>query len=104
MEAVLALTTLPPAADADTFARTLVEQRLAACVSIFPVMQSTYRWEGRVQQDDERQVVIKTWRDRLDRLEALVKSLHPYDVPEWLVLDATAGSHPYLNWLKTETR
>ena len=104
MEAVLALTTLPPAADADNFARTLVEQRLAACVSIFPVMQSTYRWEGRVQQDDERQVVIKTWRDRLDRLEALVKSLHPYEVPEWLVLDATAGSNSYLNWLKTETR
>ena len=104
MDAVLALTTLPPAADADSFARTLVEQRLAACVTVFPVMQSTYRWQGSVHRDDERQVVIKTWRDRLDLLEARVKSLHPYDVPEWLVLDAASGGDAYLDWLKAETR
>lgn len=104
MDAVLVLTTLPPTADADDFARTLVEERLAACVTVFPVMQSTYRWQGRVHRDDERQVVIKTWRDRLTPLEARVGALHPYDVPEWLVVDAGAGSDAYLAWLKAETR
>lgn len=104
MDAVLALTTLPATADADAFARTLVEERLAACVNVLPLMQSTYRWQGNVHRDDERQVVIKTWQDRVDDLQARVRALHPYEVPEWLVVETTAGSEPYLAWLKAETR
>ncbi len=104
MDAVLALTTLPATADADAFARTLVEERLAACVNVLPVMQSTYRWQGGVHRDDERQVVIKTWRDRAGDLEGRVKALHPYDVPEWLVVEISAGSDGYLAWLQAETR
>jgi periplasmic divalent cation tolerance protein len=104
MDAVLALTTLPTTVDADDFARTLVEERLAACVNVFAGMRSTYRWQGRVHLDDERQLVIKTWRDRLEALEARVRALHPYDVPEWLVVEAEAGSEAYLAWLHAETR
>lgn len=104
MDAVIALTTLPADADAAALARTLVDERLAACVNVLPVMQSVYRWQEAVQQDDERQLVIKTWRDRLASLEARVKSLHPYDVPEFLVLDAAGGSSAYLEWLRAETR
>ena len=104
MDAVIALTTLPTTADAEGFARALIEQRLAACVNVLSPMQSTYRWQGHVYKDDERQVIIKTWRDRVGDLEAQVRALHPYEVPEWLVVDAGAGSEPYLAWLKAETR
>lgn len=104
MDAVIVLTTLPATADADGFARTLVEQRLAACVNVLPVMQSTYRWQGSVHRDDERQVVIKTWRDRVGDLEARVRALHPYEVPEWLTVETGAGSAAYLAWLQAETR
>jgi periplasmic divalent cation tolerance protein len=104
MDALIVLTTLPATADAAGFSRSLVEQRLAACVNVLPPMQSTYRWEGGVEQEAERQVMIKTWRDRIDALEARVKALHPYAVPEWLVLEAQSGSEAYLGWMRTETR
>jgi periplasmic divalent cation tolerance protein len=104
MDAVIVLTTLPAAGDAAALARSLVDERLAACVNILPVMQSLYRWQGAVQQDDERQLVIKTWRDRLPALEDRLKSLHPYEVPEFLVVEAGGGSSAYLDWLRSETR
>lgn len=104
MDALIVLTTLPAAADAAAFGRTLIDERLAACVNVLPVMQSIYRWQQAVQQDDERQLVIKTWRDRLPSLEARLKSLHPYEVPEFLVLEAVGGSSAYLEWLQAETR
>jgi periplasmic divalent cation tolerance protein len=104
MDALIVLTTLGATADAAAFARTLVDERLAACVNVLPAMQSVYRWRGAVQEDDERQLVIKTWRDRLAALEARVKTLHPYDVPELLVLEVAAGGAAYLEWLRAETR
>jgi periplasmic divalent cation tolerance protein len=104
MDALIVLTTLPATADAARFAQTIVSERLAACVNVLPAMQSTYIWRGSVQQEDERQIVIKTWRDRLAGLQARVKMLHPYEVPEWLVLEAASGSDAYLDWLKHETR
>jgi periplasmic divalent cation tolerance protein len=104
MGAVIVLTTLPAAADAAAFARTLVDERLAACVNVLPVMQSVYQWKDALQQDDERQLVIKTWRDRLPPLEARLKRLHPYEVPEFLVLEAGGGAPAYLEWLQAETR
>jgi periplasmic divalent cation tolerance protein len=104
MDAVIVLTTLPAAADAAALARTLVEERLAACVNLLPVMRSVYRWQEAVQQDEERQLVVKTWRDRLPSLETRLTSLHPYDVPEFLVIEAAGGSSAYLKWLQAETR
>lgn len=101
---VLVLTTLPSdRAGADAFARTLVEERLAACVNITGEIQSVYRWQGRIEQDQERQIVIKTSRDSLDRLRARVHELHPYEVPEFIVLPIIDGSPAYLDWIRMST-
>ena len=98
MRPLIVLTTLGPAANAEGLARTLVEEGLAACVNILPVMRSVYRWQGGVHHDDEQQLVIKTTADRLGALEARVKAQHPYELPEWLVISADA-SESYSNWL-----
>ena len=79
-EYVVVLTTLPADADAPGFARQLVDERLAACVNLLPVMESIYRWDGRVEQDTERQLVLKTSRDRVPALWERVRELHPYEI------------------------
>ncbi len=79
---VIVLTTLGTSADAAAFAERLVEERLAACVNVLPEMDSTYRWDGQVQRDRERQVVIKTTTGRLDELKRRIAELHSYEVPE----------------------
>ena len=104
MKFALVLTTFPADGDADAFARTLVEERLAACVSVLPPMQSTYRWQGKVESADERQVLIKTKAAQVAALEVRVAELHPYEVPEFLVLTIEAGSPAYLSWLADSVR
>ena len=98
-EYVIVLTTLPADADAAAFARALVEERLAACVNLLPPMESIYRWEGTIEQETERQVVIKTSRERVVALWERVRELHPYDVPEFLVLPIVDGNDAYLRWI-----
>lgn len=100
---VVVLTTLPGDADAATFCRALVEARLAACANVLPLMESIYRWEGEVQHDAERQVVIKTSRERVDALWETVRALHPYDVPEFVVLPIVDGNDAYLRWIGEST-
>jgi len=99
---VIVLTTLPADADAGALATVLVEERLAACVNLLPAMESIYRWRGGIEQDSERQLVIKTTRQRLHALWERVRQLHPYEVPEFLVLAVSGGSDAYLTWLRTE--
>jgi periplasmic divalent cation tolerance protein len=99
----IVLTTLGADADAAAIARTLVDERLAACVNILPPMTSVYRWQGKVEQDREQQVVIKTGADRVAALQARLRELHPYELPEFLVLDAT-GSEAYLAWVGESAR
>lgn len=101
---VVILTTLPVEADAAAFATALVEARLAACVNLLPAMDSVYRWEGRVQRDTERLLIIKTSRERVDTLWARVRELHPYDVPEYIVLPIVDGNDAYLRWIGESTR
>jgi periplasmic divalent cation tolerance protein len=96
---VIVLTTFPADGDAAALARTLVDERLAACVNVLPPMQSIYRWEGQVEAATERQLVIKTTAARVEELKARLDSLHPYDVPEFLVLPVSGGSDGYLRWL-----
>lgn len=100
---VLVLTTLPAGGDAGAFARLLVEDRLAACVNVLPPMDSFYRWEGAVQHDSERQVIIKTVRPRVGALWERVRAVHPYDVPEFVVLPIADGNPVYLSWLADST-
>ena len=102
-EYVIVLTTLPADADGRAFGRTLVEERLAACVNLLPPMDSLYRWEGQVEQDTERQVIIKTSRERLVALWDRIRELHPYEIPEFVVLPIHDGSDSYLKWIAEST-
>ena len=95
----LVLTTWPADRDAAAFAQALVASRLAACVHVLPAGGSTYRWQGAVDVAREHQVIVKTTRAALAALEAQVRAAHPYEVPEWLVLEVTAGE-AYGDWLR----
>ena len=99
-QAVLVLTTIAVKADGGALARTLVDERLAACVNVLPAMTSVYRWKGTVEQDREQQLVIKTTRDQLAALEARIRQLHAYELPEFLVIASDGGSADYLAWVK----
>ena len=100
---ILVLTTMPDDDRADTLARKLVEERLAACVNVHGPMRSTYRWKGQIECDAERQVVIKTTEGQLAKLGARLHALHPYELPEFLVVDAR-GSDAYAGWVDEEAR
>jgi periplasmic divalent cation tolerance protein len=102
-EYVIALTTLPADADAAEFARVLVSERLAACVNLLSAMESVYRWEGKVEFEAERQLVIKTSRDRINDLWDRVRELHPYEVPEFVVIPIVDGNEAYLRWIGDST-
>ena len=94
----IVLTTIGADADAASLARTLVEERLAACVNVLPPMTSFYRWKGAVEEDREQQLVIKTTSDRTAAVGARLRQLHPYELPEFVVLNATA-SQAYAAWV-----
>ena len=100
---IVVLTTMPDDQGADALAKTLVDERLAACVNILPPMASVYRWQGKVEQDREQQMVIKTAQDRVRALQARLRELHPYELPEFLVLDATA-SEAYFAWVEESAK
>jgi periplasmic divalent cation tolerance protein len=98
LSAVIVLTTTGADFDAQALAQSLVEARLAACVNIIDRVQSVYRWEGRVQNDAEQLLVIKTSAERVDALREALLRQHPYDVPEFVVLEVST-SEAYGAWL-----
>ena len=100
---VLVLTTAPIALDAAALARTLLAEQLVACVNILPVMQSHYRWQGAIESASEHQIVMKTTMARVEQLRERLTTLHPYEVPEFLVIEAIGGSDAYLGWIRLET-
>jgi periplasmic divalent cation tolerance protein len=104
MPVFLILSTCPDTDTAQRLARTLVDERLAACVNVLPGVGSTYRWQGRVEQADEVQLLAKTSADRRDALMARLAELHPYELPEILAVETAAGLPAYLDWVATETR
>jgi periplasmic divalent cation tolerance protein len=95
----LILTTASSRDEAEQIARSLVDERLAACVNVTPGLTSIYRWKGETETADELLLLIKTTAANLDRLEAALRRLHSYEVPEFLVLAPESASEPYLNWL-----
>ena len=105
--AYLVLTTCPSHEEAMQIAKILVEQQLAACVNIIPAMTSVYRWQDEVQHEQECQLLIKTQHRVLDELHDCVMEWHPYDVPEWLIIeisnsladDLSGTGNAYLKWL-----
>ena len=101
---VVVWTTVSVDTDWLALASTLVEERLAACVSVMPEMESIYRWQEGVERDCERQVVIKTTADRVPDLRARLLALHSYELPEFLVLPIIDGSDDYLAWVSQSTK
>jgi periplasmic divalent cation tolerance protein len=99
----IVLTTIGLDVDPAVLGTRLVEERLAACVNVLPEMDSFFRWRGAVERDQERQVIIKTTAARLPDLERRLHELHPYELPEFLVLAVERGSEAYLRWLRTST-
>ena len=102
-EVVIAWTTFPADQDPAPFARALVEERLAACVTTQTGLQSVYRWNDGVETAPEYQLTIKTTNANLGRLERRVSELHPYDVPEFLVTPPLTGSGAYVDWVAAST-
>jgi periplasmic divalent cation tolerance protein len=104
MPVFLILSTCPDADTAQRLARTLVEERLAACVNLLPGVVSTYRWQGQVEQATEVQLLAKTTGERREALIARLAGLHPYELPEILAVETAAGLPAYLDWVAADTR
>ncbi len=102
-EVILIFSTAPDAETAKRIARILVEEKLAACVSLMPAVQSIYRWEGKVEEAIEISLMIKTKRSSFASLSDQIKAIHPYDVPELVALPVIDGLPAYLNWVRDET-
>ena len=96
---IVVLVTCPGAPVARRLAARLVQQRLAACVSVLPGVTSLFRWQGAVERATEVLLVIKTTPGRFEPMRRAILRSHPYDVPEIIALPITAGHPPYLRWL-----
>jgi periplasmic divalent cation tolerance protein len=95
----IVLTTADNPKEASHLARTLVEERLAACATLIPAVQSFYRWQGQLEISTETLLLLKTGMDQLAALEARLHELHSYQTPEFLVVPVESGSAGYLDWL-----
>ena len=102
--AVVVLVTTPSADSAAGIARALVEEGLCACGNVVPVIRSIYRWEGEVHDEPEALLVLKTERRLVPALKERLPQLHPYQVPELLVLPVEDGLDPYLAWVAASVR
>ena|SRR6202035_2473716 len=99
----IVLTTAGSQEEARKIANALVERRLAACVNIVPHVESIYRWQGKIETAEEWLLLIKTQGELFDRVRNTVKELHSYDLPECVMLEVTAGSQEYLDWIAKNT-
>ena len=102
--AVVVLVTAPSADAAASLARTLVEEGLAACGNVVPGIRSIYRWAGEIHDDAEALLVLKTERRLVGALKSRLPEIHPYQVPELLVLPVEDGLGPYLAWVRASVR
>ena len=103
IDAIQVVTTTENEVDARRIAAKLMEGRLAACVQIGGPIESHYRWQGQLEAAKEWTCTIKTRRELYDQVEATIREMHPYDVPEILATPVVVGSESYLDWLRKET-
>jgi periplasmic divalent cation tolerance protein len=104
VSAIVILCTCPDEAVAERIATTLVEERLAACVNRVPGIVSTYRWNGKICNDREVLLLIKTMIGRFDSVRECIVALHPYDVPEVVALTVSDGLAAYVDWIESSVR
>jgi len=103
-DALLVFTTLPTADKAAEIAKVLVEEKLVACVNVLPAVRSIYRWQGKLHDENEVLVLLKTRAEHLERLKLRLLEVHPYELPEVLAVPIESGYQPYLEWLAGETK
>jgi len=101
---IVVLSTCASEEEAESLARQIVEQRLAACVNVIPHIRSHYRWKGALESAEEWLLLIKTSRDRFELLRAALEKAHSYEIPEVLALPVVEGAANYLNWMETGLR
>ena len=101
---VIVFTTIGSTTDGHELASILVTERFAACVNVLPEMDSVYRWKGVVESERERQLIIKTTAGRVEGLKERLHEIHPYELPEFIVIELSGGSEAYLQWIASETQ
>ncbi len=104
LEPILVMTNFPDKKGAVALAEALIAQHLAACVNVLSPCTSIYRWQGTVESADEIPVLIKTLRQHYDRVEQLIKMMHPYELPEVIMVPILNGLPAYLQWIANETQ
>ena len=102
LAAVVLQTTMPNEQSAETLARRLVDERMIACANFVPGVRSIYRWNGEIRDEGEVLVLMKSSAERVELVQSRVHDLHPYDVPEILVLPFASGHRPYLDWITAQ--
>lgn len=103
-DCLLVLTSLPDVATAQRLAQQIIESHTAACVNQLPPCTSTYRWQDKIETASEVPLLIKTSAIAYPRLEALIRSAHPYELPEIIAVPLSAGLPEYLDWVSQETQ
>jgi periplasmic divalent cation tolerance protein len=102
-DGLLVITTLPNADAAAELAKNVVGERLAACANLIPALRSIYKWQGKVQDENEVLILFKTRQEHYENLKSRILELHPYEVPEVLAIPVERGYAAYLDWLANET-
>jgi periplasmic divalent cation tolerance protein len=102
-DGLLVITTLPDAETAAELAKNVVGERLAACANLIPALRSIYKWQGKIQDENEVLILFKTRQAHYENLKARILELHPYEVPEVLAIPVEQGYAAYLDWLANET-
>lgn len=103
MSYIIVLCTTENQKQAKVIGTQLVREELAACVNIIPKMNSIYRWEGKIMEDEEAVMLIKTQSSLFEKIKTRIIELHTYDLPEIVALNITNANKAYLNWIDKET-
>lgn len=103
MDAILIITNLPDRTSAEALAQRLIRERLAACVNMMAACTSVYHWQGKVETAQEIPVLIKTTRQHYEAIEQTIWEVHPYELPEIIMVTLAGGLPAYLDWVAAET-